>query len=73
MGIPDAHFHANIGTPMPIFGAFQRENRHHIVMPIYTVNIRHPAVSGKNLGILMPMNTFTNHIQIQLLTLTFID
>jgi len=19
MGIPDAHFHANIGTPMPIF------------------------------------------------------
>jgi len=53
MGIPDAHFHANIGIPMPIFTwiwasqcqylrwiwASRRENRHHTVMPILTVNI----------------------------------
>ena len=54
MGIPDAHFHANIGTPMPIFTwicasqcqylgwiwASHYENRHHIVIPCrFTVNM----------------------------------
>jgi len=53
MGIPDALFHANIGTPMPIFTwiwapqcLYLRwiweshcENRHHIVIPIFTVNM----------------------------------
>ena len=41
------------------------------MMPIFTVNIGHPTVSGTKLGTLMPVNTFTNHIQIQLLTFDF--
>jgi len=73
MGILEAHFPANIGTPMPIFTwiwasqcqylrwiwASRRENKH-IVMPILTVNIGHRAVSGTKLDILMPKNTNNN-------------
>jgi len=52
MGTPDAYFHANLGTPMPIFTriwAFRclylrirHENRHHILMPISTKNMGTP-------------------------------
>ena len=56
MGTLDAYFHANLGTPMPIFTriwasrclylrwiwASRHENRHHILMPISTKNMGTP-------------------------------
>jgi len=53
MGIPDAHFHTNIGTPMPNLREYGHPNAN------ICGEYGHPAMSGTKLDILMPISTFT--------------
>jgi len=73
MGTPDAYFHANLGTPMPIWiwasrclylqwiWVSRHENRHHILMPTSTKNMGIPLwkwYEFRDLA-LMPVKPYT--------------